>query len=101
MYDYKGLKKEQFLDLGTYLDGMRDTEKRTKHQALAVFMFWLKSGLDQTTIATLFELESQQDVSRYNSQVRESLIKNFCTKYLGINKKKLIKNNINLYFNVF
>jgi hypothetical protein len=38
---------------------MRDTDKRSKYQALAVYLFWLKTGLDQTTIAQVFEIGSQ------------------------------------------
>lgn len=71
---------------------MRDTEQRKKSQALAVYLFLLKTGLDQHTMAALFEIESQRIVSRYLSQVRESLINNLVPKYLGINNFK----NLNL-----
>jgi len=45
---------------------MRNTDNRTVTQALAVYLFWLKTGLDQSTIATLFEIDSQPEVSGFN-----------------------------------
>ena len=62
---------------------MRNTENRTITQALAVYLFWLKTGLDQSTLATLFEIDSQFEVSAYLSQVRQALVKDFVSSNLG------------------
>jgi predicted transcriptional regulator len=61
---------------------MRSSNQRTIFQALAVYLFWLKTGLDQMTITAIFGL-SQQDVSRYLQQIREGLMKDFVPNYLG------------------
>ena len=46
-------------------------------QALAVFLFWLKTGLDQRSIASHFEIDSRFDIFRYLKQVRKSLMEFF------------------------
>lgn len=84
---------EQFFELSQNLKLMRDTDQRTKHQALAIYMYWLKTGLDQMTIATLFGINSQQDISRYLKQVRKCLYENFVPEFLG--KYFKFKNNKN------
>ena len=73
-----GFKREEFLIISESLVSMRDTTQRTKTQALAVYLFWLKTGLDQTTIATHFNIEFQYEICRYLEQVRESLM--FCKR---------------------
>lgn len=48
---------------------MRDTEQRSISQALAIYLFWLRTGLDQFNIAAIFNIRSQQVVSNYLDQV--------------------------------
>jgi hypothetical protein len=45
-------------------------------------MFLLK-GTDKTTISTIFSVKRQGDVSRYLSQARVALMKNFVNNNLG------------------
>ena len=49
---------------------MRETENRSVYQALAVYLFWLKTGLDQENIATIFGIENRRLVSHYLNQVK-------------------------------
>ena len=63
---------------------MRETEIRTKNQALAVYLFWLKTGLNQRQIAAHFGIESHFEVFRYLNQVRKALVEDFVPKHLGI-----------------
>lgn len=79
--------------LSDQLVSMRDSDERTKCQALAVYLFWLKT-LDQMTIAALFGLPNQQAVSRYLKQTREGLMKKFVPDNIGINS--LIPENIGI-----
>ena len=44
---------------------MRDSESRIKTQAVAIYLFWLRTGLSQELIATHIDSISQLDVSRY------------------------------------
>jgi hypothetical protein len=81
------------------VDSLRNSDQRTTLFILAVYLFWLKTGLflcfgpkqtqikkkillyfklkgtDQTTISTIFSIKTQGDVSRYLSQARTALMK--------------------------
>ena len=81
---YTGLNKDQFNELFCGLKTLNDSQGRTKSQALATYLFWLKTGLDQATIASLFSINNQQTVSEYCSQVRKSLLKDFVPNHLGV-----------------
>lgn len=43
---YTGLTKEQFRPLKNDLVSLKDSPERTKVQALATYLFWIKTGLD-------------------------------------------------------
>lgn len=79
-----GLIKIQFLELAESLENMNDSSKRTKLQALAIYLFWLKTGLQQRAIASHFEIDSHFDIFRYLKQVRKCLIENFVISNLGL-----------------
>lgn len=66
---------------------MRNTTQRSVLQALALYLFWLKTGLSQERIALFFGIESQQNVSHYCQQVRESLKECFVSDNLGVSQK--------------
>ena len=72
-----GLSQEHFLDLLSSLRSMRDSINRTKSQALAVYLFWLKTGLGQQTIASYFNLENRISISHMCQQVRDALTEDF------------------------
>jgi hypothetical protein len=68
-------------------------------------LYWLiffkiilnKKGTDQTTIATLFNIKTQGDISRYLSHTRIALIKYFVRYNLGPDtqsRQMWLKNNI-------
>ena len=81
-----GLTKEEFLIIYNSLS-MNESKNRTKSQALAINLFWLKTGMTQETIAAYFggDLE-QRDISHFNEQVRthldEFVNKNYGSKHL-------------------
>ena len=50
-------------------------------------MFWLKSGIQQSLIATIFGLDSRQRVADYCAQTCEALVKDFVPQYLGANQR--------------
>jgi hypothetical protein len=62
---------------------MRSSEIRSKPQALAIYLFWLRTGLNQTAIADHFGFIEQQDFSRYCKQVRKALMHEFVKKNVG------------------
>lgn len=65
------LNKKQFVEMASYIS--TNSPIRSKTQALVIYLFWLKTGLDQRMVATHFELDSQFDISRILSQVRSGL----------------------------
>ena len=80
-----GIKRDEFLKISENLETIRNTFQRTKNQALAVYLFWLKTGLDQTTIAVHFDIEFQYEVCRYLDQVREAFMVQLAKENLGAN----------------
>ena len=82
-----GFDREQFGFIADCLCSMRDSDKRSKLQALAVYLFWLKTGLSQEMIATHFDTITQIDVSRFCQQSRDALTRDFVVKYIGSNIK--------------
>jgi hypothetical protein len=85
-----GLDKNQFFQLCCDLKSMRSSEIRSKPQALAVYLFWLRTGLNQIAIADHFGID-QQDVSRYCKQVRNDLKKEFVEENVGAKHKDRIE----------
>ncbi|CAF1094076.1 unnamed protein product [Brachionus calyciflorus] len=64
---------------------MKDSANRTKSQALAIYLFGLKTGMSQNIIAAYFDTDlSQQNVSNYCNQIRQDLNKYFVTLNLGV-----------------
>ena len=64
---------------------MKNSPNRTKEQALAIYLFWLKTGFTQDQIAYYFGIDDRLNVQKYCDQVRNSLKNEFVGKYLGSN----------------
>ena len=62
--------------------GMRNTADRTITQCIVIYLFWLKNGIDQTTISAIFGIKCRQDVSRYLAQARDGL-SSFVDSHIG------------------
>lgn len=91
-----GLTKCQFNSLKKKLKTLKNSIARDKSQALATYLFWLKTGLPYRTIAALFSLDNFQTVGEYCEQARNSLVKDFVPHNLGpnhITRKEWIKHN--------
>ncbi len=80
-----GLNIKQFNELSCELKSLKDTASRTKSQALATYLFRLKTGLDYRTLAALFGLEAYQNIGNYCAQVKDALLSDFVPKHLGAN----------------
>ncbi|RMZ94921.1 hypothetical protein BpHYR1_041239, partial [Brachionus plicatilis] len=65
-----------------YLDEMKDSQVRTKSEALAIYLFCLKTGMTQRVIKAHFRLNERVDVSRYCEQVRMPLLAKFVPDFL-------------------
>ena len=45
-----GFTRDEFLYISNFLKELNNSPIRTKNQCLAIYLFWLKTGLDQETI---------------------------------------------------
>lgn len=63
---------------------MRDNKNRTVSQAMAVFLYRLKSGVAQNEVRRLFGLKSRQRVSDYFISVLKALHTNMVPKFFGL-----------------
>ncbi len=46
--------KDEFILINSYVKSLKNSPKRTKEQALAVYLFWLTTGSTQNLIALFF-----------------------------------------------
>ena len=94
-----GLSKVDFSFVLNQLKSMKNSPERKKEQALAVYLFWLKTAIEQNVIAIYFGIidEHKCKISNYCNQSRTSLIKDFVPIYLGAKHLKredwLLNNN--------
>jgi hypothetical protein len=84
-----GWTKEEFCRFASYIVSILNSKNRTKEQLIALYRYWLRTGIDQTSLASLFgEKTRQQDISDYLDQIRVAINKDFVSHYLGSNKKR-------------
>ena len=79
--DHTGFSKEEFCFILNELTSLKHSPGRTREQALALFLTWLKTGLPQSTLATFFGIEIRQSVSEYCKQVRNAFEKDFVINF--------------------
>lgn len=99
-----GLDKKQFIELSGYLESMNNSDSRTKLQTLAIYLFWLKTGLSQREIASHFQVDSDFNICRYLKQVRKALMENFVKMNLGVDhldRDEWLKQNTNIANELF
>jgi hypothetical protein len=82
---FTNLNKNQFFSLADELKSLKHSQTRSKSQALATYLFWLKTGLDHRTIATLFSIDNHQTISQYCDQVRNAMEIDFLPHNIGAN----------------
>ena len=101
---FTGFSRKDFLSLHDDLLSMRNSLQRTVSQALAVYLFWLKTGNDLRTVAAIFGLNDHFEVSRYLEQVRETLMKKFVCENIGANslaRNEWLKHNTQIAKGLF
>jgi hypothetical protein len=92
------LTKDEFIFLNSCLPSIKNSNRRSKEQALAIYLYWLKTGLTQNMIALCFGFKPKQRllIQSICRQVRSAFAKDFVPLYLGIFYIFLIKlKNIN------
>lgn len=99
-----GWTKEFFVRFSKFISSIYNTDGRTKEQLIALYRYWLRKGLDQTSLALLFgKNTSQTQISHYLSQIREAIYKDFVPYFLGCNKdrKFFLNHNNEMVKNLF
>lgn len=86
------LTKDEFIFLCNEIKSLKNSSIRTNEQAIAIYLYWLKTGLSQKLIALYFGLKSRLTIQNICRQVREAIGKDFRQTYLGLFPNLNIKN---------
>ncbi len=87
-YKITGFTKNQFERFSKYITSINETTGRTKNELIAIYRFWLRKGIDQTSIALFRNNTSQPQISNYLKQIRIAINKYFVPYYLGSTKER-------------
>ena len=79
--------KSTFIKFAKYITSINETKNRTKDQAIALYLYWLHRGIDQTTLSYFKNNTSQQDISNYLAQIRNAIYKDFVPFFLGASSR--------------
>lgn len=82
---FTGLSWQNVIKLRTMLTSMRKSGNRGVTQALAVFLFKLRSGNSNAIVSSIFGLEHAQQVSDYSKEVINSFEKDILSNQFGVN----------------
>lgn len=84
-----GWSKEELMNFSEYITSIHNTKQRTKEQLIAIYRYWLHTGIDQKSLACLFSSKSnQQQISDYLSEIRLAIYKDFVPYFLGAKKDR-------------
>ena len=84
-----GWSKNELIQFSSHVLGINDTALRTKYQLIALYRYWLRTGIDQTSLASLFgENTKQWQISDFLDEIRTAIYKHFVPKYLGASKER-------------
>ena len=83
---------------------MRDSSRRTISQALAIYLYWLKTGSDKESIANHFGIITRRQVSAFCQQIRDALAKKFVPNNIGsdhLTRNEFLKHNTKISSRLF
>jgi hypothetical protein len=84
-----GLTKESFFKLSDYITSLNNNKHRSKYILIALYLYWLKTGMTQKDLAFMFGRgENQRTISRYLNQIRFAIHKDFVPAFLGADKSR-------------
>ncbi len=78
--DHTGFTKEFFFILNE-LKSLKNSPARSKEQASAVYLTWLKTGIPQFSFSAFFGIESRQKISNMCFKVTGAFKKDFCQSF--------------------
>lgn len=96
---FTGLKWENIEELNKMLKSLRNSHSRNVTQALVTFLFKLRTGNSNRTIAAILGLQREQQVSEYCQSVIKSFEKDVLPLHLGfqaLSRDHLIANETSM-----
>ena len=82
--EFIGLTKEKFISLSSHLNkNIRNTKNRSKTMLIALYLYWLKSGMTQKSLAYLKANSNQQKISSELRQIRIYMDRDFTPDFIG------------------
>lgn len=82
-----GLDKNTFERFCSFIK-IKNSKERSKYQVIAIYLYWLKKGVDQKTLSYLKSNSTQQRISNYLFQARKAIHKDFVSIFLGANRTR-------------
>ena len=98
-----GWSKDQFLEFCSHVKIKRRKE-RTKEELIAIYRYWLRKGIDQTTLSLLRNDTTQSQISNYLSYIRIAINRDFVPKFLGPESRTrefFISHNTQTFYELF
>ena len=87
--DITGWTKTEFIKFADYITNVKNSQKRTKEQLIALYRYWLRTGIDHKSLASKFSVNTKQyQISEYLAQIRIAIMKDFVPHYLGARKER-------------
>ena len=86
-----GWSKAEFLQFSNFISwkSIHNSKKRSKEQLLALYRYWLRTGIDQKSLAALFGNDTEQyEISSYLSQIRSAINKDVVPLFLGTTRDR-------------
>jgi len=84
-----GWQKADFIEFCSLIKSLCNTHKRSKEQLIALYRYWLHTGMHQKDLALMFGPDTKQrEISHYLHQARTAINKDFVHHYLGANKER-------------
>ena len=84
-----GWSKNDFLRFSSYILSINNNKHRTKEQLIALYRYWLHTGMGQKDLALMFGNKTKQrHISGYLNQIRSAIHKDFVPEFLGANKNR-------------
>lgn len=88
-FEITGWSKIQFANFSSYISSINNSEGRSKDELIALYRYWLRKGVQQSTLAKMFgKKTSQQQISHYLEQIRVAINKDFVPFFLGAKRGK-------------
>lgn len=84
-----GWSKDEFIRFSEYIVSIHNTEQRNKEQLIALYRYWLRTGIDQKSLAAMFgNNTNQRTISLYLETIRAAIYKEFVPCFLGAKENR-------------